>query len=258
MPISLTPDWCPAVATSVAGGLAPDEVHAWLVDLDQPPRPASELAALLSDDERERAARFHFVSHRQQFEVARGLLRWLLGHYTGVAPEALRFALGSAGKPALAGVAMASGIRFNLSHSGGRALLGVARGVAIGVDIEAVRAVPESEAIANSLFAGTEVEALRHLPADRRVDGFFACWTRKEAYVKAVGGGLAVALDGFAVSVDPDAAATLHSIAGSEAAAASWTLWGGPVAADAWAAIAVERNPVRLRRFCVAECSALN
>jgi 4'-phosphopantetheinyl transferase len=256
MPATLTTDWRRAAATAVAGGLAPDEVHAWLVDLDQPPRPASELAALLSDDERERAARFHFASHRQQFEVARGLLRWLLGHYTGVAPEALRFALGSAGKPALAGAAVASGIGFNLSHSGGRALLGVARGMAIGVDIEAVRAVPESEAIANSLFASTEVEALRNLPAERRVDGFFACWTRKEAYVKAVGGGLAVPLHAFAVSVDPDAAAELGSIAGSQAAAAAWTLWGGRVAADAWAAIAVDRNPVRLHRFCLHESSA--
>jgi 4'-phosphopantetheinyl transferase len=248
MPASLMSGWEIAEPAGIAGSLTADEVHAWLFDLEVPPRPAQMLSNYLSHDERERAARFHLAHHRRRFESAHGLMRWLLAHYAGVEPAALQFAAGPSGKPGLAAPAASSDLVFNLSHSGGRAMLGVARGMAIGVDIEVMRAVPESDAIARSMFAAPEVQALQALDPARRDDGFFACWTRKEAYVKAQGGGLSVPLDGFEVGVDPDAPAALYSIAGSTQAAARWTLWGDRVAGDAWFAVAVDRRPATLRR----------
>ena len=241
--------WTMADAAVVAGSLDADEVHAWLIDLDAPApgdRPPTEY---LSDDEHARAARFRFDDHRRRFATARGLMRWLLAHYTGSDPAALRFGHGPAGKPALLAAPAAADLAFNLSHSGGHALLGVARGMALGVDIESVRAVPDSASIASSLFATAEVQALQALPLPRRSEGFFACWTRKEAYVKALGGGLSVPLDGFEVSVDPDAPAALRSIGGSPGAAAGWTLWGERLGCGAWCAVAVDRRPARLRRI---------
>jgi 4'-phosphopantetheinyl transferase len=246
---SLTGPWQPMPVASVAELLAPGDVHAWTVDLDEPPADVRRLAALLSDDEAERAARLQFDRDRRRFVMARSALRCVLGHYTGVAPAALRFALGHAGKPALDCPAGTDGLAFNLSHSGGQALIGVARGMAIGVDLEAARQVPEYEAIAKSHFAVAEVAGLFALPQARRMDGFFACWTRKEAYVKAIGGGLSVPLDSFEVSLDPDAPAQLRAIDGSACAAAAWTMWGGVLPTRAWTAIAVDRNPARLQTF---------
>jgi 4'-phosphopantetheinyl transferase len=215
--------WEPA-PTEIAGtdALGAQDVHLWLLSLDSPPFPFEELAATLDRDERHRAARFHFDRDRRRFESGRGLLRHLMGRYTGTDPAALCFAYGPQGKPSLTGEAGPTRVEFNLSHSSGWALLGVTRGRAIGVDLKAARHVPELEDIARRTFAPAEANQVLHLPPVQRTEWFYACWTRKEAFVKAVGGGLSVALDRFEVSVDhPCAPAQFRSIDGSEQAAAS-------------------------------------
>jgi 4'-phosphopantetheinyl transferase len=234
--------WEPADAASPPD-LGENEVHVWRISLDDPHRPHAELTAWLDDEERARAARLHFATDRRRFEAGRGLLRSLLAPYAGASPPDLAFLRGARGKPRLAGTDLA----FNLSHSGEWALLAVTRGRDIGVDIERVREVPEFEDIARNTFARAEQDELFGLPAARRQAGFLACWTRKEAYVKAIGDGLYAPLDAFVVSVDPDAPAQLVSIRESPASRDQWTLCSLRPTNDTWAAVAVHAGGVRLR-----------
>jgi 4'-phosphopantetheinyl transferase len=182
--------------------LAEDEIHVWRVSLDRPDSAVRRLAPLLSADERERADRFRIDRVQRRFIVCRGVLRMILGRYTRRSPARLRFRYGPHGKPALA-PAEGTDVHFNVSHSDGLALCAVARGCEIGVDVERLRELPRAERIAERFFSVPETAALKAVPAERRVEAFFTCWTRKEAYIKALGDGLAHPLDQFAVSLAP-------------------------------------------------------
>lgn len=174
-----------------------DEVHLWLIDLDQPP---DLFDAMLQDDERARAARFIRRLHQDRFRVGRGAVRAVLAGYLEREPHLLQLSYGPHGKP---GLADAGDLRFNLSHSDRWAMLGVGRGADIGVDIEAIRELSDLDAVARRTFTALENRELDALPAALRARGFYACWTRKEAMVKAAGVGLAFELEWCEVAVDP-------------------------------------------------------
>jgi len=180
------------------------EIHLWLADLDQPPKPLAELAATLAVEERERAARFRFPEHRDRFVAGRGLLRELLGAYLNQPAAALRFVQGAHGKPALAGAGAGTGLHFNLSHSGGRALYAVARRE-VGVDLERLDRTVSYASLAERICTPREWAAFQVLPLERIQPAFFACWTRKEAIAKALGGGLASGLRTLEVCCREDA-----------------------------------------------------
>ncbi len=180
-----------------------DEIHVWHADLARSDEERVRWEANLSPDEKERADRFHFVKDRNRFVVARGLLRELLGRYLRQAPASLEFSYGEYGKPSLSGENASSGLCFNLSHSSDLAVYAVARERNLGIDVERIRPEAASDRIAERFFSPREVNDLRTLPAEARVEGFFHCWTRKEAYLKATGMGLQIPLRGFAVSVLP-------------------------------------------------------
>jgi 4'-phosphopantetheinyl transferase len=182
-------------------GLDPDEVHVWRASLDVAPERLQTLSRTLSADERERAERFHFLRDRNRFVAARGLLRILLGRYLQMPPDQLRFGYNSYGKPFLANED--TFVRFNLSHSGVLALYAVTRGHEIGVDVEYVSEDVDTAGLGERFFSTREVAALNSLPAYQKQRAFFACWTRKEAYIKARGEGLSAALDSFSVSLKP-------------------------------------------------------
>jgi 4'-phosphopantetheinyl transferase len=181
-----------------------DEIHVWQASLDRPADVVCRLEPALSPDEKARADRFHFVNDRNRFVVARGLLRELLGRYLQRDPASLAFSYGQHGKPSLSEEDASSGICFNVSHSAGLAVYAIARGRNLGIDVEHVRAESAGEGIAERYFSAREVSDLRTLPPDRRIEGFFHCWTRKEAYLKATGMGLQIPLDSFAVSLLPE------------------------------------------------------
>lgn len=164
----------------------------------------SELREQLSTDERARAERFVFDIHRRRFAAARGLLREALGRELGVSGAAIRFEYGPHGKPGLFRGSDPE-LRFNISHSQERLVVAIARGLELGVDVEAVRQGVEHEAIARRFFSPAERTALLGLPEPERAAAFFTIWTRKEAYVKLIGGGLSVPLDSFDVSLDEPA-----------------------------------------------------
>lgn len=173
----------------------------WSVDLAAPAWIHDTSIALLSPDERVRADRFLRAEDRLRFIASHAALRRLLGSSLGASPAALTFATLVYGKPVLAG-AFAGRMDFSLSHSGSRALIGLANHP-IGVDVEHIRPIPDHLRIAQSHFHPDEVAALAALPPAAREGGFYACWTRKEAFVKAVGAGLSMPLARFAVSLPP-------------------------------------------------------
>jgi 4'-phosphopantetheinyl transferase len=222
-------------------------VHVWLAKLDQPPETLRALHNLLSPDEIERAERFHFRKHRAHFTVARGVLRRILGGYLRVEPSQLRFAYSTHGKPALAGIKEHRTLRFNLSHSHQLALYGFTLRREIGLDLEYRREDFACERIAEQFFSQREVEALRALPAPLRTEGFFNCWTRKEAYVKAVGLGLSLPLDQFDVSLSPFEPAALLRTGDDKREAARWSLRELTTAEGYTAALAVEGHDWQLK-----------
>ena len=199
--------------------LAADEIHLWLVDLDRPPKPLADLAATLAADEPERAARFRFLEYRNRFIAGRGLLRALLGAYLNRPATALRFEQGEHGKPTLVGVDAETGLYFNLSHSGGRALYAVARRE-VGVDLERLDRKVNPAAILERVCTPREWAAFQALPVERIQPAFFACWTRKEAIAKALGGGLASGLRTLDVcgreDVQPDGRVSVRDGEGRE------------------------------------------
>ncbi len=195
------------------------EVDLWLWALDVGDVERERLGAFLSDDEGARAGRFVFERDRNRFTVGRGRLREILGRELSRAPAALRFTYSENGKPALAG---AGDVRFNLSHSEGVAALALARAFELGVDVEFVR--PLKEDVAERFFSRREIEQLAGLAADDQLPGFYRCWTRKEAIVKAIGEGLSRPLDSFDVSVAGDAPPVVERLDGEADARHAWRL----------------------------------
>jgi 4'-phosphopantetheinyl transferase len=204
------------------------------------------LRALLSHEERARAARFHFPAHARRFVVAHGRLRQALAPVVGVAPGQIEFATGAHGKPVLAGRAAASGIHFNLSHSDALGLVGWARGRELGVDVETWRQTSDEAALVRRFFSPVEIAAYEALPAQSRREGFFNCWTRKEAYVKAVGRGLGLALDSFDVSMDAGPGARLLRPSASCADGRCWSLAAPPCGAGVSLAVVLEADNLLL------------
>lgn len=164
-------------------------VHVFWTLLDLPEDDRDRLLTLLSDTERERAGRFYFSRHRDDFIAAHGILRIILGRYAEIAPEKLCFRSDASGKPGLENE-KAAGIRFNLSHSHGAALYGICLDRRIGVDIEQIRPLSNMESIAGRYFSKPESSAIRNASAPGRNELFFRYWTLKEAYIKATGAGL--------------------------------------------------------------------
>jgi 4'-phosphopantetheinyl transferase len=223
-----------------------NEIHVWNAALDRGGDSLGQMEASLSPDERARADRFHFTNDKNRFVAARGLLRKLLGAYLRKSPAELEFSYGQHGKPALSGENSASGLCFNLSHSSGLAVYAIARQRNLGVDVEHIRPDFAGENIAKRYFSEREARGLQELPPEERVKGFFHCWTRKEAYLKATGMGLQIPLDSFSVSVSSDEPA--HFLGGVERC---WHLDAHDPTDGYVAALAYDGGPGSIRYFCV-------
>jgi len=224
--------------------LASDYVHVWRADLDQPAWRIQQLAQTLSTDEQERAERYRFEHLQRRFIVGRGVLRAILSHYLRVMPAQIQFRYGPQGKPRLA--EPLTTLHFNLAHSHELALYAVTQDRAIGVDIEHVRPLDRAEQLAERFFSAQEAAALRAVPPDQRLEAFFICWTRKEAYIKARGGGLSIPLNQFDVSLAPGEPARLVASRIDRRDPDRWSLYALAPAPAYLATIAVEGNGLRL------------
>jgi 4'-phosphopantetheinyl transferase len=163
------------------------EVHVWYASLEAADSRVETLAALLSNDERERSARYRFACDRRRFIVARGTLRLLLGRYLDIVPARVLLAYEAGGKPRIDG---AGGLEFNLSHSRELGVYAFSRGRRVGVDIEHVERKVDCLALARRFFSASEQAVLEGVPSETLTRAFLVCWTRREALLKATGQGL--------------------------------------------------------------------
>jgi 4'-phosphopantetheinyl transferase len=181
----------------------PDGVDVWRIALASRDADAERHWEPLSSDERERASRFRFEPDRCRFVSARAAMRAILGRYLDTPAVFLQFGYGHSGKPHLEAPAHGRTLSFNLSHSHELALLAVCRERPLGVDIEWMSRPTDIKELAARMFAAGERDALERLADAGQVEGFFNCWTRKEAYVKATGDGLATPLHRFEMEILP-------------------------------------------------------
>lgn len=225
-------------------------IDLWWENIDSQEGRISEFWNLLSEDERKRAERFRSDRHRERFVFCRGKLREILSGYWDVHPKAIRFCKGPGGKPAI--VSENPGIHFNLSHSKGYALFAIAYGREVGVDVEVLRSKPKAATLVERFFSTNEKVVFRTLEPDQEKAAFFAGWTRKEAFVKALGQGLRFSLDRFDVSLDPGDQNALLSVMGAPEEEGRWSLRDIDLGPGFRAALAVEMmNPYAVKDISV-------
>ncbi len=162
------------------------DVHIYSFPLHCSEALGQQLAALLSTDEQQRAAKFVFEKDRRKFIIGRGRLRQILGNYLGLPPENISFEYGAHGKPTLADVA--SGLKFNLSHSHELAALAVSIHE-VGIDIEWCRPMDNMKSVAEKVYNDSELSLLFDSSPDKRIELFYKFWTCKEAFIKLTGEG---------------------------------------------------------------------
>ena len=232
-----------------------NEVDIWRINLAGQSDETEQCRRLLSPDEVERANRFYFERDRRRFTVARAAMREILSRYTGVVAKDLCFSYGRRGKPEVA-ADLDSRIKFNLSHSSEFALLAVTQGLTVGVDLEWIKPDFATDSIAEQFFSAAEVQTLQSLPAAQRAEAFFSCWTRKEAYIKALGEGLSVPLESFAVAFAPGVPAALLHVRVDPTEVGRWSMYNIEVGEGYKAALVVEGKNHRLKQMEWARAAA--
>lgn len=198
-----------------------EEAHVWRADLELDECFQSSFLKFLSPDEKKRASRFRFARDNRNFIVARGILRSLIGKYLKINPAEISFHYSEFGKPCIADN---HSLQFNISHSQNIALFAFTKKLNVGVDVEFVNPDIEVKDIAAKFFSPNEVMNLLSLPEKEQTLGFFNCWTRKEAFIKAVGEGLSFPLDKFEVSLEPDKPAKLLATDWEPKAVSKWSI----------------------------------
>jgi 4'-phosphopantetheinyl transferase len=186
--------------------LSATEVHLWHADLDRNDWAGEGMLSVLEPRERLRADRIRVPERRSRYIAARVVLRRLLGLYTGLPADAVRFAYGARGKPRLEDPGLAAGLQFNATDAGTLLLVAVTAGAEVGIDLEIADREVRHDSLIRRYFAPLDQRCLYDVPDDRRRLAFLACWTRKEAYGKAEGVGIHYPLGGLASCARMDCA----------------------------------------------------
>jgi 4'-phosphopantetheinyl transferase len=242
------------VTASEWRGLSERMVDIWILPTGSSDAASARFERVLAPDEKARSERFCFPHLRKSFITTRGALRYLLGRYLSVSPANIEFHYGSKGKPALA---PAIEINFNVTHSADFAAFAFTLGCQIGIDLEHIHAVPELQGIASRYFCREEAAEIAALPPEERESAFFRCWTRKEAYIKAIGDGLSAPLNEFRVTLRAGEPSRFVHLAHDTAAAEAWTLHDLRLAPGYTAALAYCDRERPLSRFHIADAAEL-
>jgi 4'-phosphopantetheinyl transferase len=219
--------------------LQSDEIHIWTARLDGGVGDRLAESETLSPEERDRAERYRFEHDRRRFIVARAALRLLLAGYLGIEPASLRIVSGPRGKPEVA-PGVSSWLRFNTSRSEDLAVFAIGRDRELGVDVERVRTDMDFEPLVDRVLSVAERGALDQLAPEARRRAFYRCWTRKEAYLKALGVGLAVAPHELDVTNDHVEPLTRGQLRGLLEPGSEWSLHDVDLSNGYVATLAVE------------------
>lgn len=226
--------------------LTQDELHVWRADLNIESDLQESFWLSLSADEKDRASRFRFEKDRIHYVAARGILRKLLANYLKIAAAEIEFLYNPQGKPSLK---TNQGLKFNISHAHGLGLFGFIYKYELGIDVEFLKPDIDIQTLATSFFTKKEAQKLLSLPPHFKISGFYNCWTRKEAFIKAIGEGLSFPLDQFEVSLHPNAPAQLLATYWNQEEIKTWTLTSFHPKPDYTAALAFKGDPVEIKYF---------
>jgi len=236
--------------------LAEDEVHVWCGALDLSESLIEKFMNSLSEDEQSRANRFYFLRDKNRFIVARGMLRKILSFYLGGKPNTIQFQYSPYGKPSLhpyfnehISPPKSSEIKFNISHSNAIALFGITKSRQIGIDVEYTKPLPDTDKVAERFFGFQENLKYQQLPKEQKLTGFYHCWTRKEAFIKAIGEGLSYPLDQFEVSFLPNEKPRIKHIQNDKVQGEAWSLKVLEPYPEYIGAVAVEGKSLRFIQY---------
>jgi 4'-phosphopantetheinyl transferase len=242
-------DWADVTRATTWPVLHPSDLHILRARIPATPITSAITEAFfqsLSADERARVERQDIALRSGQFVLSRGLLRLCLSRYQNCSPNVFQFETGHGGKPALTASVLASDLTFNVSHSGDWIVIAIARAQSVGVDIEKIRERFDPDALASRYFSAREVADLGSLSQAERGVGFFNAWTRKEAYLKALGAGLQLGLASFSVTLRPQDVAAFTS-----GVDVRWQVVAFSVAPDMPGAIVFERTGAQIGYYDV-------
>lgn len=197
--------------------LSDRDVHIWEVDLNG--SFPTDMIHHLSIEEQERAFKFRFEKDRKRWTVSRVAMRKILSRYLAISAHEIKFDYTSFGKPYFTG----SKIIFNLTHSGDKALLAVSLISDVGIDIEMKKDIDFKRLIPR-FFSEAEATAVMQSNDLQMSSSFYRVWTRKEAFIKAVGGGLSMPLKEFTVSTQMNNPVWIERIDWAPQQTADWTL----------------------------------
>lgn len=222
------------------------QIHLWLAEVDAVSQPQlQQLSCYLSEDEQQRAAKFHFALHRRRFIANRGIVRSLLGRYLDCHPKAVAFNYGAYGKPLIANPNHQLGLQFNVSHSDRLSLIAIAQQHQLGIDLEQHRVLADLNALAQRFFTVNEYAAIQALPDIQKPSAFFQYWTGKEALLKGLGVGLS-GLSQIELNITPGQVGWVTPKA-SHLSQQEWIVELFTPALDFTAAIAIEtKHPIEI------------
>ena len=227
--------------------LSQDEIHVWASCLDVAPTASAVFGASLSEGERMRAKKFRFQQHKSRFIVGRGLLRAIMSHYLQVEPARVEFKYNLQGKPELTRPFDSSGIHFNLAHSEDLALFTVTTIGPVGIDVERIQANKDARELVKWFCSPCEQELFENLAPQEKQLAFFNLWTRKEAFLKATGEGIAQLLSQVEVAFQPGKPARFIAVSGDSERASRWSVRDLSLGPDFAAAVAIQAKNFRLR-----------
>lgn len=222
-----------------------DTIHIWQADLNIDKKAQKKFLETLNAEEHIKANRYRFEKDRIQYIAGRGILRQLLSRYLSIHPKSIVFEYNKYGKPHLE----YSDLQFNISHSGGVGVFGFTEKHLIGVDVELIKPDMDLLNVAEHFFAKKEIEQLLSLPSNRQCEGFFNCWTRKEAIIKAIGHGLSFPLNDFQVSLLPEHPAQLLATYWDEKEVENWSLQSFEPKPNYIGALALRNKRKRVQYF---------
>lgn len=223
--------------------LKPREAHVWLITIKDFIPQLDEFQSILSSNEKKQAQRFVFTKHQQRYIVVHGILRRLLANYLNMSSKNINFIYDNYGKPKV------ENINFNISHSQNLALFAFAKNFDVGVDTEFVKKKFAGDNIACRFFSEHEIQALSKLPISERKLAFFNCWTRKEAFIKAIGKGLSFPLNKFDVDIGYNQKSLLLNVRSDEYKASDWKLIDLDPHQNYAAALAVRSRIIKIHKF---------